>query len=152
MLFQERTGGKRPLVEWNWKLGQSSGNELILQRCPWQQELRKGDAGVPSSVRLQHCKDLRRRISAARIKQDFLCNWFKKKIKNKKISVCALCFVSNQCSKSWVSPGSTAGRAALPGRHTDACKGAGGQCRQPPLPVGRAHITVQMQQREIIAK
>lgn len=76
----------------------------------------------------------------------------KKKIKKIKIRVYALCFVSNQCSKSWVSPGSTAGRAALPGRHTDARKGAGGQCRQPPLPVGRAHITVQMQQGEIIAK
>lgn len=75
----------------------------------------------------------------------------KKKIK-KKIRVCALCFVSNQCSKSWVSPGSTAGRAALPGRHTDAWKGAGWQCRQPTLPFGRAHITVQMQQGEIIAK
>lgn len=52
--------------------------------CPWQQKERKGDAGVPSSVRLQHCKDLRRRISAARMKQDFLCNWLKK------IRVCAM--------------------------------------------------------------
>lgn len=45
---------------------------------PWQQKERKGDAGVPSSAHLQHFKDLRRRISAARIKQDFFWNWLKK--------------------------------------------------------------------------
>lgn len=112
MLFQRRTGAKRPLIKWNWKLGGKRSGDEDPQMCVRgsREKKRWCSAIVCPFTALQGFQD-------TRIKQAFVYNWLKK---NK--NPCVRCFVPNQCNKSWLSPDSTAGCAALPGRHTDACK------------------------------